>query len=126
MSDPILEVEQVATHFPVQTGSFFKRRTELVRAVDGVSFELCEGEILGLVGESGCGKSTLARSILNLVPVTSGLVKLNGKVFNKLPLEEPVGHASFLLQQLADLFQNLQKIHTCQPSGLDCIKKSPQ
>lgn len=88
MTTPILEVDQLATHFPVQTGSFFNRKTELVRAVDGVSLELNEGEILGLVGESGCGKSTLARGILNLVPVTSGLVKLNGTVFNTLSVEE--------------------------------------
>lgn len=88
MSTPILEVENVATHFPVRTGPWYSKKTELVRAVDGVSFTLNEGEILGLVGESGCGKSTLARSILNLVPVTTGAVRLNGTEFNTLSVEE--------------------------------------
>ena len=88
MSVPLLEVEHVATHFPVREGGMFSRRMEAVRAVDGVSFALEQGEILGLVGESGCGKSTLARSILNLVPVTSGVVRFNGVEFNHLSAEE--------------------------------------
>lgn len=65
-SRPVLRVEDLRVHFP---GS---RRDEVVRAVEGVSFELGHGETLGLVGESGCGKSTTARAILGLVPAKSG------------------------------------------------------
>lgn len=71
MSAPLLELRDVRTHYPVRSG--------LVRAVDGVSLTLARGEVLGLVGESGSGKSTLARAILQLAPVTSGAVLLDGR-----------------------------------------------
>ncbi|HEX3999537.1 MAG TPA: oligopeptide/dipeptide ABC transporter ATP-binding protein [Pirellulales bacterium] len=75
---PLLEVRDLAVHFPFVRGPMFHRVHGAVRAVDGVSFTICAGETLGLVGESGCGKSTLARAILNLVPVTSGEVLWKG------------------------------------------------
>jgi oligopeptide transport system ATP-binding protein len=75
----ILELQNVKTHFPVQKGFFRRVDAGSVRAVDGVSFKLERGEVLGLVGESGCGKSTLARTIMHLVPPTAGAVILNGK-----------------------------------------------
>ena len=64
---PLVRVENVVKHFPAGLG-------QSVKAVDGVSFEIREGETLGLVGESGCGKSTLARLVTQLIPVTSGKV----------------------------------------------------
>jgi oligopeptide transport system ATP-binding protein len=79
MSEPILELRGVKTHFPVREGFLFKQQTGTVKAVDGVSLTIGRGEILGLVGESGCGKSTLARTILQLVPTTEGAVILEGK-----------------------------------------------
>jgi ABC-type microcin C transport system duplicated ATPase subunit YejF len=57
VSTPFLEVEDLETHFPVETGLLFKRRLGEVRAVDGVHLSIKEGEVLGVVGESGCGKS---------------------------------------------------------------------
>jgi oligopeptide transport system ATP-binding protein len=79
MPDPILELKDVRTHFPVHEGFLFKRQTGIVKAVDGVTLTLQPGEVLGLVGESGCGKSTLARTIMQLLPVTSGAVILEGR-----------------------------------------------
>lgn len=75
---PFLRVRDLKTHFPVERGFLFQHRAGTVRAVDGVSFDLRQGEILGLVGESGCGKSTLGRSILQLIRPTGGVVLLDG------------------------------------------------
>jgi oligopeptide transport system ATP-binding protein len=83
MADPILELRNVQTHFPIHSGFVLRRRTGAVRAVDGVSLTVQQGEVLGLVGESGCGKSTLARTILQLVPMTGGSVILNGRSLGK-------------------------------------------
>jgi len=79
MSDPILQLTDVKTHFPIERGFFFKRHVGTVKAVDGINLTVRRGEVLGLVGESGCGKSTLARTILQLVPTTAGTVVLNGR-----------------------------------------------
>ncbi|MDP2138842.1 MAG: ATP-binding cassette domain-containing protein [Candidatus Didemnitutus sp.] len=79
MGEPILDVQDVRTHFPVESGFLFRRQTGTVKAVDGVSLSLHRGEVLGLVGESGCGKSTLARTIMQLVPTTGGRVIFNGR-----------------------------------------------
>jgi len=79
MSDAFLQVDSLKTHFPVEHGTLLRKRVAIVRAVDGVSFSLARGEILGLVGESGCGKSTLGRTILQLIPPTDGAVLLAGR-----------------------------------------------
>jgi oligopeptide transport system ATP-binding protein len=79
MPDTFLELENLKTHFPVERGIIFRRRIGTVKAVDGVSLRLRQGEILGLVGESGCGKSTLGRTILQLIPPTEGSVILAGR-----------------------------------------------
>jgi oligopeptide transport system ATP-binding protein len=74
---PLVRVENVVKHFPAGL-------RQSVKAVDGVSFEIREGETLGLVGESGCGKSTLARLVTQLIPVTSGKVFLGDVELTKL------------------------------------------
>ena len=79
MSDPILELKNVKTHFPLHRGFLQTRAADTVKAVDGVSLTVQRGEVLGLVGESGCGKSTLARTILQLVPATEGTIVLEGR-----------------------------------------------
>ncbi|MDP6778315.1 MAG: ATP-binding cassette domain-containing protein, partial [Candidatus Latescibacteria bacterium] len=66
MPKPLLEVHDLKKHFPVTRG-IFSRTAGHVRAVDGVSLTLVEGETLGLVGESGCGKTTVGRTILRLI-----------------------------------------------------------
>ncbi len=72
----LLEVFDLNVHFPVKVAPWI---TKSLRAVDGVSFWLRQGETLGVVGESGCGKSTLARAILQLLPATSGSVVWLGR-----------------------------------------------
>ncbi len=79
MPSPILQLQDVKTHFPVESGFLFKKHAGTVKAVDGVTLDVMPGEVLGLVGESGCGKSTLARTIMQLLPATSGTVVLEGK-----------------------------------------------
>jgi len=79
MPDPILELKNLQTHFPVRRGFVVRHGAGTVKAVDGVSLAVQRGEVLGLVGESGCGKSTLARTILGLVPATAGVVVLEGR-----------------------------------------------
>lgn len=72
----IFKVENLRTWFPVKKG-LFKRTTGYVKALDGVSFEVYKGEILGIVGESGCGKSTLGKTIMMLEKATGGNVLYN-------------------------------------------------
>ena len=76
---PLLVADDVKVHFPVVVGGGLFPKTKPLKAVDGVSFELKEGETLGIVGESGCGKSTLARAVLRLVPASAGAVSWIGK-----------------------------------------------
>ena len=78
MSGPLLEVENLAKHYPVSRGLVMARRVGTVRAVDGVSFRLDRGETLALVGESGCGKSTTARLVLRLIEPSAGIVRFEG------------------------------------------------
>src|SRR6185295_3626518 len=66
----LLNVDDVKVHFPIRVGGTILPKYKALRAVDGVSFTLKEGETLGVVGESGCGKSTLARAVLKLLPKT--------------------------------------------------------
>ena len=80
---PLLEVEGLTMHFPIMAG-VFRRQVGTVRAVDGIDFNICEGETLGLVGESGCGKSTVARTILRLYEPTAGSVRFRGEDIARL------------------------------------------
>ena len=76
MSEYLLEVENLKKYFPIRTG-FMK--TDSLKAVDDISFNIFHGETLGLVGESGCGKTTVGRSILRLYEITGGTVKFEGR-----------------------------------------------
>ncbi len=86
--EPLLEVSDLIKHFPVKRGLLFDREVDRVRAVDGVSLSVREGETLGLVGESGSGKSTLSRTILQLLAPTSGSVRFEGREIGGLSRRE--------------------------------------
>ncbi|MBP7338860.1 ABC transporter ATP-binding protein [Niveispirillum sp.] len=78
MSKELLRVQDLKVHFPIRTGGLLIGQYTPLKAVDGVSFTLNEGETLGIVGESGCGKSTLGRAILQLIKPTDGQVLFMG------------------------------------------------
>jgi peptide/nickel transport system ATP-binding protein len=79
----LVEIKDLKTYFPVRAG-VLQRTVGWVRAVDGVSFAINEGETVGLVGESGCGKTTLGRTILRLVEPTDGEIRFDGQDITKL------------------------------------------
>jgi oligopeptide transport system ATP-binding protein len=87
VSAPLLTVCDLEVHFPVVIGGMFRRRHVALKAVDGVSFELHQGETLGIVGESGCGKSTLGRAVLRLIEPTGGHVVWLGEDLGGLRAE---------------------------------------
>lgn len=87
---PLLEVTDLTKYFPVTSGLLL-RKTGEYKAVDGVSFCIGPGEILGLVGESGCGKTTVARMITGLLPPTSGKIAYGGEDRPQMIFQDPYG-----------------------------------
>jgi oligopeptide/dipeptide ABC transporter ATP-binding protein len=75
----LLEVEHLKLFFPIKEGILFDREVARVHAVNDVTFDLAEGETLGLVGESGCGKTTLSRALMRLIEPTDGSVRFHGR-----------------------------------------------
>jgi oligopeptide transport system ATP-binding protein len=78
INNALLQVDNLVKHFPITQGILIQRQVGAVRAVDDISFEVRQGETLGLVGESGCGKSTTGRTVLQLYRPTSGSVIFDG------------------------------------------------
>jgi oligopeptide/dipeptide ABC transporter ATP-binding protein len=83
MALPLLSVRRLVKHFPVKKG-LLQRTVGQVHAVDGISFDIAEGETLGLVGESGCGKSTAGKTILKLIDPTAGEIRIRGERIDAL------------------------------------------
>ncbi len=103
----LLEVQELVKYFPVR-GGLLQRVVAYVQAVENVSFTIRDGETFGMVGESGCGKTTVGRTILRLVPATSGKVLFQGQdVFAATP------------RQLKELRRNMQIIFQDPFSSLD-------
>ena len=99
-TSPLLSVRDLKVHFPVKSDLFAEKR--VVKAVDGVSFDLYPGETLGIVGESGCGKSTLGRAVLKLIPSSAGKVVWLGR-----PLEgASKGDLRGLRREMQIIFQD--------------------
>ncbi|MFJ8820461.1 ABC transporter ATP-binding protein [Streptomyces sp. NPDC102467] len=82
--EPLLEVQGLVKHYPLTQGILIKKQVGAVKAVDGVDFELGQGETLGIVGESGCGKSTVAKMLVNLERPTAGVIKYKGEDITRL------------------------------------------
>ncbi|GGL77604.1 dipeptide/oligopeptide/nickel ABC transporter ATP-binding protein [Streptomyces fumigatiscleroticus] len=98
-TEPLLDVTGLTKHFPVKGGFPIRRTVGAVQAVDGLDFQVAQGESLGLVGESGCGKSTTGRLITRLLEPTGGTISYQGK---------DITHAS--RKQLAPIRSEIQMI----------------
>src|SRR5881275_3696018 len=101
LEEPLLTVENLEKHFPITRGIIFQKEIGRVRAVDGVSFAVREGETLGVVGESGCGKSTMARCVMRLLDPTGGKVVFDGRDITNLspPQMRPVRRDMMMIFQ---------------------------
>jgi len=81
MTEPVLATENLKVSYASRRTGFFSPAPSPIQAVRGISLEIKQGEVLGLVGESGCGKSTLAKALLGLTPISAGRVSLLGEAF---------------------------------------------
>lgn len=113
MSQPLMQVDNLSVHFPLR-GGVFGRQVGTVKAVDGVSFQVFEGETLGIVGESGCGKSTLGKALLRLLEPTGGAVYVEGENLLALSKEELRRMRRFMQMIFQDPFASLNPRHTVQ------------
>ncbi|MGI6704057.1 MAG: ABC transporter ATP-binding protein [Clostridia bacterium] len=134
MPKNILEVKDLKKYFPIRSG-FFSKPVAWVKAVDGVSFEMQQGEVLGLVGESGCGKTTLVNVLLKLEEPTSGKVFFDGlDLFNmdKKDLRRIRKHLQIVFQDpfwslnprllIRDIVGEPIKVHT-ELGGEELVKR---
>jgi peptide/nickel transport system ATP-binding protein len=108
--EPILRLRQVTQHYTLEANPLARllggEQNQVIKAVDGVSLEIYPGEVVGLVGESGCGKSTLSRTILQLVPPTSGSMEFCGTELTALSRRQ-------MQQQRRQLQMVFQDPHAC-------------
>ena len=89
MTDTLLKVDNLSKHFSLKSFfSLFGNESDVVKAVDGISFGIKRGETYGVVGESGSGKSTTARLITRLIDPTSGTIEFDGQNISHLPLND--------------------------------------
>ncbi len=109
----LLTVSELRKHFPLKK-DLFGRGGGTVHAVDGISFDVAEGETLGVVGESGCGKSTMARLLVRLIEPDEGMIRLEGRaVGTQMPLTEARGKMQMVFQ---DSFASLNPRLTIEDS----------
>lgn len=113
MKSQILQVEQLYKHFPVK-GGVIGKKTEVVKAVNDISFHVNEGETLGIVGESGCGKSTTGRMLMRLIEPTGGKITFDDQdltSLSKQDLKRTRRHIQMIFQ---DPFASLNPRHTVE------------
>lgn len=111
MNEPLLQVENLKKYYPINGGKFGSV-SETVRAVDGVSFTVNEGETLGIVGESGCGKSTTGRMIMRLIEPTEGKIIFQNRNIMELTKREMRKARKDIQMIFQDPFASLNPRHT--------------
>lgn len=113
---PLIRIQNLKKYFPVKKSNVFSTETLYVKANDGVSLDIYEGETLGLVGESGCGKSTLGRTLLQLYDQTDGRTIYYGKDVSDLA-------PAYILETLEKLPQERKKIAELEKQEKESLKK---
>lgn len=106
-SPSLIKVEDLHVFFPVKRGRFLRRETVLLKAVDGVSFDVSEGETFSIVGESGCGKTTLTRAILKVEMPTSGRILWQGKDLLEIDEQETKAFRSAVQAVFQDPYSSM-------------------
>ncbi len=113
MNKVLLKVDHMKKYFPIRSG-IFARTTGQVKAVDDVSFEVYEGETLGIVGESGCGKSTTGRVLMRLTEPTEGRIEFNGTDLTALSSEAMRKMRRDIQMVFQDPYASLNPRHTIE------------
>jgi len=109
----LVQVQNLKKHFPVTKG-FFQKQVGAVKSVDGITFDIHEGETLGIVGESGCGKSTTGRALLRILEPTDGKVIFDGVDIGKLTKQELRSFRTNMQMILQDPYASLDPRWTVQ------------
>lgn len=104
---PLLQVDDLHVFFPVRRGSLLRRETLTLKAVDGVSFDVRQGETFSIVGESGCGKTTTARAILKVETPTSGSILWHGRNLEDIDEEETRAYRSAVQAVFQDPYSSM-------------------
>ncbi|APD09967.1 MULTISPECIES: ABC transporter ATP-binding protein [Thermus] len=130
MSGVLLEVKDLKKHFPIR-GGVLSRVVGSVKAVDGVSFAIRRGEVLGLVGESGSGKTTVGRTLLRLIEPTGGRILFDGEDITELPKDKLRPYRRRMQIIFQDPFSSLNPRMTvgdiiAEPLVIHGIGKTPQ
>ncbi|GAA6762986.1 MULTISPECIES: ABC transporter ATP-binding protein [Thermus] len=130
MSGVLLEVQDLKKHFPIR-GGVLSRVVGSVKAVDGVSFAIRRGEVLGLVGESGSGKTTVGRTLLRLIEPTGGRILFDGQDITELPKDKLRPYRRRMQIIFQDPFSSLNPRMTvgdiiAEPLVIHGIGKTPQ
>lgn len=112
MTENILELNNLTKYFNSKGQGLFNRNPGLVKAVDGVSFNVAKGETVGLVGESGCGKTTVGRTVMKLYEPTSGSIVFDGEEISKLSYKKMKPLRSKMQMIFQDPFASLNPRHT--------------
>ncbi len=111
-NDALLRVSGLKKYFPITQGILFRRHIGDVKAVDGISFDVAEGETLGLVGESGCGKSTAGRTITRLLDPTEGTIEFDGRDISRISQSDMRPLRSEIQMIFQDPYSSLNPRHT--------------